>query len=178
MSFQPRKVARRLLKGFTLAEALLACVILAMVSAAVVVPFAAGARHEQVGARQTIALSLAEDLMEEILAKPFKDPDDPDSQNLGPDAGETAGDRSTFDNMDDYYGYIEQPGAIQPAMTTHATDPLARDLSRLAKVGYLHLPGQNPSDPPNTCQIAVYVLWNGRELVRLTRLVHDYGNED
>jgi len=176
------QTGRRLNKGFTLPEALLACVVLAMVSSAIVVPFAAGARCEQANTRQTVALSLAEDLMEEILAKPFKDPDVPDYeenwQTLGPGTGESFDDRSTLDNTDDYHGLVEPAGTIRPAMTTQASDPLAGDLSRRVEVAYVHLPGQDTSNPPNVARVTVHVSWKGADLVTLTRLVYDYGNED
>ena len=183
MSVKPRQPAGRWRRspGFTLAEALLACVILAMVSSAIVVPFAAGARSEQDGARRTVALSLAEDLMEEILAKPFKDPEasyEEDWQTPGPGTGETYADRSTLDNIDDYHGLIEPVGTIQPAMTSQASDPLASEMSRLVKIAYVHLPGQDPHQAPNVCQVVVRVFWKDTELVRLSRLVHDYGGDD
>lgn len=53
----------------------------------------------------TSTQDLARELMEEISAKPFADPDGPGV--IGPDLGEN--DRVVFDNVDDYHGYADTP---------------------------------------------------------------------
>ena len=96
-------------RGFTLTEALLASVILTVTITAIIAPFTAGAQNEQVDARRILAVSYAQEMLEEILAKPF---DDPDGESVaGPEVGES--ERALFDNMDDYHGYSEAEGAIK-----------------------------------------------------------------
>ena len=55
-------------KGFSLAEAMLAMVILAAAASSILLPFASGAAVRVEGARRTLAAKLASDLMEEIIA--------------------------------------------------------------------------------------------------------------
>ena len=57
--------------------------------------------------RRTIAVTLAQDLMEEILAQPYEDAIDGDG--TGPDAGESGGTRSGFDDVDDYNAWTATP---------------------------------------------------------------------
>lgn len=150
---------------------MLACVILAAVVSAMVMPFAAGAQNDQANARQALAVALAQDLMEEVLSKPFDDPGGA-ARTPGPDAGEAAGNRATFDNVDDYHGYTEQAGTIRPFQQTRAADPLAAALSRGATVEYVRLAGQDPAIPMNVCRVTVRVCQGGMELAKLSRLVY------
>ncbi|MHC5062266.1 MAG: type IV pilus modification PilV family protein, partial [Planctomycetota bacterium] len=52
-------------KGFTLAEAMIAMVLLAFAASAVSMPFVAGAAVRQEGARRTLAAKLANDRLEQ-----------------------------------------------------------------------------------------------------------------
>lgn len=61
---------------------------------------------------QAIALGLAQQLMDEIAGQRYMEPGGDPYGTLGPEAGELAvADRSQFDDIDDYAGYIEQPPA-------------------------------------------------------------------
>jgi type II secretory pathway pseudopilin PulG len=60
-------------RGFTLAEAVLATVVLGVAAAGVLLPFASGARVRAEGMRRTLAATLAGDLMEQIANTPFDD---------------------------------------------------------------------------------------------------------
>ena len=53
--------------GFTLIEATIAMVLLAMAAAGVLLPFANAASVQVAGARQTLAANLASELMEKVL---------------------------------------------------------------------------------------------------------------
>ena len=53
--------------GFTLIEATIAMVLLAMAAAGVLLPFASAASVQQEGARQTLAANLASEMMEKVL---------------------------------------------------------------------------------------------------------------
>ncbi|HUW20817.1 MAG TPA: prepilin-type N-terminal cleavage/methylation domain-containing protein [Sedimentisphaerales bacterium] len=59
-------------EGFSLAEALIATVILSVAAAGVLVPYTSGAAVRAEGMRRTLAAKLAADLMEEIVAQPFE----------------------------------------------------------------------------------------------------------
>ena len=60
-------------KGFTLAEALIAMVILAMAASGAILPFSSGAAVQAEGARRTLAAKLAADRLEEMINSDFDD---------------------------------------------------------------------------------------------------------
>jgi hypothetical protein len=62
---------RRRFGGFTLAEAMMATVVLGIAAAGVLLPFASGAKVRAEGLRRTLAANLASDLMEEIISTEF-----------------------------------------------------------------------------------------------------------
>ena len=152
--------------GFTLIEALLASVVLAMVVGAVVMPFSTGAANTAQNARSTLAVNLAQDLMEEILAKPFSDPN-------GSEAGETG--RSDWDDMDDYDGYSEAEGTIAGFDGVTVNDPASVALARSATVESVYVAGQDQSEEPTFLRITVDVRYHGEKVVSISRLA--YANE-
>ena len=156
--------------GFTLLEALLAAVVLAMAVAAITVPFTAGARNEQADARRTLAVAFAQEIMEEILAQPFEDDDPQFARNLGPELGET--DRCFFDNIDDYHGYEESAGGIADIAGWFVNDPAAVGLSRRVTAQYVYVSGQDLSNPADFIRLTVEINYRQNPIVRLTRLVY------
>ena len=160
-------------RGFTLVEALLASVVLAMAITAVTMPFTAGARNELENARRTLAVALAQEMMEEILSKPFADDVQDFARSPGPDAGE--GSRTFFDNMDDYDGYEELPGSIASHDGQLFTDAAADGLSRHVSAGYVYVSGQDVSDAPSFLRVVVDVRYRGEPVVTLSRLAYALG---
>ena len=155
--------------AFTLAEALLASAVLAMAITAITMPFTAAAQNDQVNARRTVAEALAQEMMEEILAKPFADPQG--ATVPGPERGETS--RNLFDNVDDYDGYVETDGNIADAGGAPLDDPPAAGLSRHVWAAYVYIDGQSPADPPTFVRVVVDVRYLGQPIVTLSRLVYD-----
>lgn len=153
-------------KAFTLVEALIASVILVMAVTAITLPFTAGMQHQSDDSRRTLAVNLAQELMEEILAKPFYDPGG--NNTVGPEYGET---RFTFDNIDDYDGYTETAGHIIGADGQTVTDPAAAGLSRTVTAKYVYVAGQNQSEQPTFIRVCVEVDYKGQTLATLSRLV-------
>lgn len=98
-------------RGLTLMEVLLACAVLGFVVAAVAPAIVAGQMQAHDAMREERAVQLADALLEEILSKPYADPEG--ATVTGPDAGETQ--RTLFDNCDDYHGYSEALGAVSDA---------------------------------------------------------------
>ena len=97
-----REVRRGFRRGFTLAEGLVAAVVLAVAVGGIIAPMSASYQQTQTVQQTSIAISMAQQLMDEILSKPFADPSDL-STTLGPEADEP--NRAAFDNIDDYHGY-------------------------------------------------------------------------
>ncbi|XAM00382.1 prepilin-type N-terminal cleavage/methylation domain-containing protein [Phycisphaeraceae bacterium D3-23] len=99
----PRRTA-----GFTLLEVLIASSILAFATLGLVQAVTAGQAQTFDALRRARATALADALLEEVLAKPYADPEG--ATTLGPDSGES--DRDEFDNLDDYHGFAEAVGAL------------------------------------------------------------------
>lgn len=155
-------------RGFTLAEALLAAVILALAVTAMTMPFTAAAANEVVETRRTLAAALAQEMMEEILVKPFEDPQG--GGGVGPEVGEAA--RAGFDNVDDYDGYNEPAGGIVGTTGQVVTDPAARELTREVKATYVYVAGQDTGGPPTFIRVMVTVKYRDDRIVTLTRLIY------
>lgn len=98
--------------GFTLPEVLMASAILAFAVAAISYAISTGHAQTHNALHELRALSLAEAMMEEIVARPYADPEGA-AATPGPDAGES--DRSDFDNCDDFDGYSEEQGEVTDA---------------------------------------------------------------
>lgn len=160
MSVRLKQLVR---KGLTLLESLLAAVILAMVVAAITLPFAAGAESTLQEARQTLAVNLAQDLMEEILAKPVSDPQG------GPNVVEAS--RSLWDDMQDY-AQLDEVNSIVSLDGTAVTDPSSTGLTRHAKVALHRLSGQNAAEATCFLLVTVEVRYKNQSIVTLSRLVY------
>jgi Tfp pilus assembly protein PilV len=89
--------------GFTLAEGLIASVVLAFAAAGISASLGASYQQNESVEQMATSVALARELMEEISAKPFDDPNG--TSALGPETGETS--RALFDNVDDYHGYTD-----------------------------------------------------------------------
>lgn len=159
-------------RGMTLMEALLASTMLSMGAAAVVLPFNVGAQSEQEDARRTLALYLGRELMEEIVSKPFDDPEG--SEGLGPDGGESS--RSQYDNIDDYNGYKDGYGKsidYIAGMNNQAIEGAEIEgLQREVTIEYVHVSGQDEGDDSNFVSIVVDMKYMGTSILKLRRLVH------
>jgi hypothetical protein len=116
-----------------------------------------------------VATDLAAALMEEIVAKPFADPDLPLTFGLGPEAGEAS--RTGFDNIDDYHGLAESVGALRGPDGVSLADGSLSKFSRSATVMYVNLPGRNAALGPGFVVVTVEVKYDGASPVTLTRLI-------
>jgi len=87
---------------------LVASAILSFVTLGIVQAVTTGQSRTLDALRRARADALAEVLMEEVLSKPYLDPEGDTA--FGPDAGEAS--RTDFDNVDDYHGYIESADTI------------------------------------------------------------------
>jgi hypothetical protein len=156
----------------TLMEALLASVVLSIGASTIILPFTTAARNEEVDGRRTLAAHLGQEMMEEILSKPFEDPQG--SGGLGPESGETS--RSLYDNIDDYHkyqdGYNQLISDIVGLDGQAVDNPAVADLSRHVVVAYIHVSGQDTSEDPNFVRIEVTLKYVGTAFLTLTRLVY------
>lgn len=156
-------------RGMTLLEALLASTILAGCAFAVTMPFTAAAQNDQVQERWSLATCLAQEMMEEILSRPFKDPQG--ATACGPDYGESS--RLQFDNVDDYHNYNESAGRICDVSAAPCTSSAAAGLTRHVTVEYVYLSGQQTQGSPTFARVTVEIRHQDQPIITLTRLVYD-----
>ncbi len=118
--------------GLTLMEVMFALLVLSFSVAALTQAIVSGQSHTYEAMHASRAISLAEAMIDEVLSKPY---DDPDSDiTAGPDTGET--DRSLFDCSDDYDGYTEAVGAVLDQTLT-AYPELYQNFGRSVTVDYV-----------------------------------------
>lgn len=118
----PKVRSYRRSAGFTLLEVLVASSILAFATLGLVQAVSAGQAQTIDSLRRARATALADAMLEEVLSKPYADPQG--ELTLGPDTGES--DRDDFDNLDDYHGFSESAGAIADHAGTLYPTPYQR----------------------------------------------------
>lgn len=102
--------------GLTIVECLVAMTILSVVVLVTCYTLAAGQQHLYEGNRVGSAVRLGRDLLEEIVARDYRDRVGGNGNSLGPEADELT--RAQFDDVDDYQNYTEAPGALVDATGT------------------------------------------------------------
>lgn len=93
--------------GFTLVEAVICILLIGVALTAALRTVGASASAGAITERRALGMMLAQDLLAEIVDQPYEDPDEPNL--LGLEGDELLGDRTTFDDLDDYHGYDESP---------------------------------------------------------------------
>src|SRR5687768_17333963 len=91
--------------GFTIVEASVAVLLVGVLLSSSIATVGALAQSRRVQADRRGGYALAQQLMSEIMALPFADPDQPVA--FGPETGESS--RAAFDDVDDYNGYTGTP---------------------------------------------------------------------
>lgn len=136
-------------KGFSLAEAMMATVVLSIAAAGVLLPFTSGAAVRAEGMRRTLAAKLAGDLVEEIM-------------------------QTGFDEIvAKYNGYSEAEGHIKDASGAEFGDPHYAKLSRGATCEYVYMPQESGAASPRFILVTVRVYYDGKELAAVKRLVSE-----
>ena len=163
-----KRVAKRN-RGFSLIETLIAVTILGVSAASISMLLFAGMKQNQVSDSYLLAANLAQNMMDEVLGKPFYEPDSPDNFTPGPDAGEDS--RERLDNIDDYDGLSEPAGGLllpdgKVLDATHLST-----FSRSTTAQYVYLPGQDSSEDPTFILVVVQVLDESVTMIELRRLI-------
>jgi type II secretory pathway pseudopilin PulG len=96
--------------GFSYLEVLLAGAIIGTALTALGVLMGTLAHGQQSIAFQSQARTLAHSLLQEVLTRDYADADNPGHWGL--ESGEIAGDRSTYDDVDDFDGFAEKPPTL------------------------------------------------------------------
>ncbi len=128
-------------KGFTLAEAMIAVVLLAFAASSVSMPFVAGAAVREEGAQRTLAAKLAHDLTEEIVSTDF--------------------DQIIFN----YDGHYEHNGMVENANGEFFSDPVYADFRRIVSCTPATVSGVD------VIWVTVYIYRNNDLMLNLSTLV-------
>ena len=133
-------------KGFSLAEGMMATIVLGVAAAGVLLPFTTGAKVRSEGMRLTLASKLAGDLMEEVVNTPFE-------------------------QIIANYNYSEAEGQIQDASGALFGGANYFRFSREVSSELIYVAQQDGSKPPNFIRVTVRVYYNGSESAIINRLI-------
>lgn len=171
---QPNRQHRRREPGFTLTEAMVALSVLGLAVGAALAPITAAVQQKHRAARQTVAVMLAEQMIEECIARQRWSFDEGTTATLGPQADETT--RYLYDERVDYHDVVET--ASQIAMLSGKQMPTAdfNHFRRELWAQQFYLPGQYTGYPKDVLMLTVRVYDGDQELATLSRLVtnHDH----
>ncbi|OHB77984.1 MAG: hypothetical protein A2Z25_14080 [Planctomycetes bacterium RBG_16_55_9] len=133
-------------KGFTLAEAMMAVVVLGIAASGLMLPFSSGAQLRSEGMHRTLGAKLASHLMEQIV-------------------------HTSFEQIMDYDGYAEAEGQVKDAAGATFSDLNYARFSRNVSCTYVYVPQESGATEPVFIRVTVQVLWNGKDVATINRLV-------
>jgi hypothetical protein len=141
-----KKRGRKNREGFTLAEAIIATVVLGIAAAGVLLPFTSGVSVRAEGEHRTLGAKLASDLMEEIIKTPF-------------------------DQIIASYNYTESQGQVKDANGVVFTDSSYARFSREVTCVEVYVPQESGTGEAKFIRATVRVYYNGREIAIINRLI-------
>jgi hypothetical protein len=141
-------------RGFSLAEAMLATLLLGIATAGLLLPFSAGASIQAEGNKRTLAAKIGCDLMEEIISTPF------DSIV------------ATYDSYTEVQGKVRKCTGKEEFLSD--VGGKYSNFSRTISCGYVYVSQQTGLEPPIFILATVKVYYNGIKIVSLSRLIGDY----
>ena len=136
-------------KGFSLAEAMIATVVLGIAAAGVLLPFTSGAAVRIEGMRRTLGAKLAADLIEEIISAPFE-------KIVG-----------------SYDGYAEPQGQVKDASGTVFSGSNYAKFSRNVSCEYVYVPQESGTGELRFIRVTVRVYYSGKQIAIINRLVSE-----
>lgn len=144
----------------TLIECVGASIILAVIAVAAVRTSAGAAAAQTLSSQRATAILLAESLLGEIERRAYIDPSNPTA--LGPDASESAGDKKSFDDVDDFVGWTESP----PQDSTGNEIDGMQGWTRTVAVGWSDFGPLTPDQSGNTgLKVVTVSVYFGSKLV-------------
>mgnify|MGYP001199814767 CR=1 FL=1 len=160
---------RKSTSAFTLVECLIALAILGIAIGAIVTPIEITIQQKARAAKQTVAVLLAEQLIEECVAHDLWSYD-AEWPSLGPTSEEPW--RNAYDEISDYHNVKETPGQFG---TIHGVRLSAADfapnLTRRVWAQYFYLPGEYTAYTYDFMMLTVRVYDGDEELVTLRRVI-------
>ena len=132
--------------GFTLAEAMMAIVVLGIAAAGLLLPFSSGARLRSEGMHRTLGAKLASHMIEQIVHTPF-------------------------DQIMNYDGYTEAEGEVRDAAGGTFSDLNYAKFSRDVSCSYIYVSQETGTTEPVFIRVTVRVNWDGETIAEINRLV-------
>ncbi|MFC1738949.1 hypothetical protein ACFL1G_07880 [Planctomycetota bacterium] len=133
--------------GFSLAEAMLAVVILGMAASVVLLPFATSAAIQAEGRNRTLSAILASDLVEIITT-------------------------TSFDEIIDAYdGYYEMQGQMKDVSGAVFTDSNYANFSRNVTCEYVRVSQESEEKQAKFILVTVRVYYKGSEIAIMNKLI-------
>jgi len=160
-----QRTSSRTRLGFTLVESLISVVVVGVMLVAALSTVAVASRAEYQSSERRKGLALAQMLMAEILQQAYGDPAyPPGSWGLGED--EKTGDRSRFDDVDDYDRWEAEP----PQNKDGSVIGWARDYAQAVSVAWAdpNAPAVLRGSETGLKRIQVTIRHAGRTVARLT----------
>jgi len=141
-----KRVSKKL-KGFTLAEAMIATVLLGLAAAGLLMPFTSGMRVRNEGIRMTIAARLGADLTERIVATAFDEV------------------------IAQWDGYSEGQGQVKDSRGVVYSGAEYAKYSRQVSCEDVYVAQESGSFDPEFILVRVFVYYDSREMAVIDRLV-------
>ncbi|MCX5635261.1 MAG: prepilin-type N-terminal cleavage/methylation domain-containing protein [Planctomycetota bacterium] len=132
--------------GFTLAEAMIATVILGIAAAGILLPFTSGQVVRAEGVHRTLGAKLAADLMEKIVNTPFN-------------------------QIVASYNYSEAKGQVKDSAGVVFTDLNYANYSRDVSCHEVYVPQESGTGQSKFILATVKVYYSGKQIVIINRLI-------
>jgi prepilin-type N-terminal cleavage/methylation domain-containing protein len=154
-------------RGFTLAESLIASVVLAIAVVSIAGTLTATYQSMSSSSETSEAVAMAQQLIEEIAAKPFAVPSG-EVDNPGFPSGIT--DRSTYDSIDDYHGFTDTSADITKLDGASVTAGSGGVFTRSVTITPGVLPTGHTAPAADFAMVAVTVTKPSGEAITISRL--------
>ena len=156
-------------RGFTLLEVVIATLVMGLMLVAAMNTLGSAIRGQRLTGQQSHAALLANDLLAEILAHPYADPEG--GTGLGTDAGEGSSTRVDFDDVDDFDGWSGSPPEDVGGTALASGFGLTRNVSvdYVNKNNFTQVIGADQG----VKRIEVSVVAGGNVLAKITTVVTD-----
>ena len=137
-------------KGFSLAEAMMAVVVVSIAAAGVTLPFTSGAAAQAEGLHRTMAAKLAEAAIEEIVV---------------------ASSYMTLAQIITQYNYTELNGDVTDSYATRFTDSNYAAFSRDVSCSYTSVPQESGAGVAKYVLATVRIYYNDDQIAEINRLI-------
>jgi prepilin-type N-terminal cleavage/methylation domain-containing protein len=151
-------------RGFTLVEAIIATLVVSVLTVAALNTIPAAVEGRLRNERMARAMALAQDLMGEIDTLPWDDPDSPG----GPISPGPALQRNQYNDCDDYNAWTESPPTDRDGTAYPGMDSWSRSV--VVEFVRVDAPGTVSASRTTLKRVTVSVAFRGVPLARLVRL--------